>query len=71
MNEAAEELEASLKMDEETGNVEVTAKVMDSIPVVETKEEKKVSNDDIIIPESNPVEDIEEELEKNSWKMKI
>lgn len=64
MNEAAEELEASLKMDEETGNVEVTAKVMNSIPVVETKKEKKVSNDDIIIPESNPVEDIEEELEK-------
>lgn len=64
MNEAAEELGASLKIDEETGNVEVTAKVMDSIPLVETKEEKKDSNDDIVIPESNPVEDIEEELEK-------
>lgn len=64
MNEATEELGASLKIDEETGNVEVTAKVMDSIPLVETKEEKKDSNDDIVIPESNPVEDIEEELEK-------
>lgn len=67
MNEAAEELEASLKMDEETGNVEVTAKAMDVIPVVEkedVKEEKKVSNDDLVIPESNPVDSIEEELEK-------
>jgi len=67
MNEAAEELEASIKMDEETGNVEVTAKAMDVIPVVEkedTKEEKKISNDDLVIPESSPVDNIEEELEK-------